>query len=618
MSREERDGSAGFVEHAATAARSPDPPYVGREPLPSAAERTNADGACDEVVLPISPEVPGGDPEQPTTGLTPSEPSASLSEKREPSADFGPRKGESRRDYLRREFQQLRSYIVVTSAYLLFSLTDGGIRMIVLLYSIFLGFSAFATALMFSAYELAGVSTNIIAGMIGSAWGIRAPLLIGLGFQLLGLVMLFVWQADNQHLLGVRGAVYVAAAQVLSGAAKDMVKLSGKSISRLVTPESKQTRLFRLVGFITGFKNTFKGLGYIMGASIVFVSYYAALGVMVGIVLIVAVIVWFGLDWETGRIPHDYVSLRRMLTVNHNVGFLCLARIFLFGVRDLWLEVPILYFLQNQKYGFSWPDYAVGLFVGLYTVQYGQIQSWAPQYLLRPLGQMPSNRYTLLFWNILLLPVVVFMAAFIQWSPTFANHDVNGMIGFVIVTVFAFSFVFAVNSSAHSYMIVKYTSGDKVAMTVGFYYMTNAIGRFIGTFFGGLLYTYVSSDKVESLAACFWTSVGFILAAEVFTYFLHDNVGGFRCGPCFAYAVDAEDSEVSPSKVGLIEGKPASSFLDSDTHMNNKLEKAELSPAYQGDQFAGVPRTAYSTGSEETQAEIPGSQIRNERDRNER
>ncbi|KAK4533526.1 hypothetical protein CCYA_CCYA17G4408 [Cyanidiococcus yangmingshanensis] len=517
-----------------------------------------------ESVLPTSTEVDDGGLEHVASVQAPMELDAPPPKKRDPSADFGPREGETRREYLRREFQQLRSYIVVTSAYLLFSLTDGGIRMIVLLYSIFLGFSAFATAIMFSAYELAGVSTNIIAGMIGSTWGIRTPLLIGLGFQLLGLVMLFVWQAKQDSLLNVRGAVYVAAAQVLSGAAKDMVKLSGKSISRLVTPESKQTRLFRLVGFITGFKNTFKGLGYIMGASIVFVSYYAALGVMVGIVLVVAVIVWFGLDWETGRIPHDYVTLKRMLTVNHNVGFLCLARIFLFGTRDLWLEVPILYFLQNQKYGFSWPDYAVGLFVGLYTVQYGQVQSWAPQYLLRPLGQMPSNRYTLLFWNILLFPVVIFMAAFLQWSPTFANHDVNGMIGFVIVMVFVYSFVFAVNSSAHSYMIVKYTAGDKVAMTVGFYYMTNAIGRFIGTFFGGLLYTYVSSDRVKSLAACFWTSVGFIVVAEIFTYFLHDNEGGFRCGPCLAYAVNADNQETDLDQGDLskTKGAPEEQVMD--------------------------------------------------------
>jgi MFS family permease len=495
--------------------------------------------------------------EQEASVQAPISPDGTPAEKREPSADFGPRAGETRREYLRREFYQLRSYIVVTSAYLLFSLTDGGIRMIVLLYSIFLGFSAFATAIMFSAYELAGIVTNIIAGMVGSTWGIRAPLLIGLGFQLLGLVMLFVWQAKQETLVNVPGAVYVAAAQVLSGAAKDMVKLSGKSISRLVTPESKQTRLFRLVGFITGFKNTFKGLGYIMGASIVFVSYYAALGVMVGIVLVVGIIVWFGLDWETGRVPHDYISLKRMVTVNHNVRFLCLARIFLFGTRDLWLEVPILYFLQNLKYGFSWPDYAVGLFVGLYTVQYGQVQSWAPQYLLRPLGQMPSNRYTLLCWNILLLPIVIFVAAFLQWSPTFANHEVNSMIAFIIVMVFVYSFVFAVNSSAHSYMIVKYTAGDKVAMTVGFYYMTNAIGRFLGTFFGGLLYTYVSANKVTSLAACFWASTGFVVIAQFFTYFLHDNEGGFRCGPCVQYAVDADESGKNLDDASLSKSKDA-------------------------------------------------------------
>lgn len=44
----------------------------------------------------------------------------------------------------------------------------------------------------------------------------------------------------------------------------------------------------------------------------------------------------------------------------------------------------------------------------------------------------------------------------------------------------AFCLLFAVNSSIHSYLIVKYAQGDKVAMNVGFYYCANAAGRLTG------------------------------------------------------------------------------------------------------------------------------------------
>ncbi|KAK4538042.1 hypothetical protein CDCA_CDCA15G4067 [Cyanidium caldarium] len=474
----------------------------------------------------------------------------------------------------RDELAALKPYVVVTTTYLLFSLTDGGIRMVVLLYSISLGFSALATALMFASYELSGVVTNILAGMIGSAWGIRTPLLIGLGFQTVSLGMLFVWQAEQSVLHNVHGAIYVAAAQVLSGAAKDMVKLSGKSISRLVTPESKQTRLFRLVAFITGFKNTFKGLGYILGAGLVQVSYYGVLAALLGIIGVTVPIVLWGLDWDTGRVPRDYVSLRRMLTVNHNVGFLCLARVFLFGTRDLWLEVPILYFLQNGVYGFGWPDYAVGLFVGIYTIVYGQVQSWAPQYLLRPLGQMPANRYTTLFWTLWLFPITFLIGGILQWSPQFADRDLGSMISFVLIMVMVFSCVFAVNSSVHSYLIVKYTAGDKVAMTVGFYYMTNAVGRFVGTIGGGALYTFVSSNRVVSLASCFWVSLGFIVLAELFTIFLRDNQGGFQCGRCIRYGVDDASTPTDTRKDATAADKPS---VESD--IDKDVEKAQSEAA---------------------------------------
>lgn len=57
-----------------------------------------------------------------------------------------------------------------------------------------------------------------------------------------------------------------------------------------------------------------------------------------------------------------------------------------------------------------------------------------------------------------------------------------------------FAVIFAMNSSIHSYLILKYSGKDKVARTVGFYYMSNAMGRLVGTVGGGFLYEYVNFE----------------------------------------------------------------------------------------------------------------------------
>jgi NADH-quinone oxidoreductase subunit M len=49
-----------------------------------------------------------------------------------------------------------------------------------------------------------------------------------------------------------------------------------------------------------------------------------------------------------------------------------------------------------------------------------------------------------------------------------------------------FGFVFAVNSSVHSYLILAFGSADRITRDVGFYYMANAAGRLLGTLLSGL------------------------------------------------------------------------------------------------------------------------------------
>ena len=51
-----------------------------------------------------------------------------------------------------------------------------------------------------------------------------------------------------------------------------------------------------------------------------------------------------------------------------------------------------------------------------------------------------------------------------------------------------FGALFAVNSAVHSYLILSFSSGDRVTLDVGFYYMANAAGRLLGTLLSGLCY----------------------------------------------------------------------------------------------------------------------------------
>ena len=80
----------------------------------------------------------------------------------------------------------LKPFAVISISYLLFTVTDGAIRMIVLLHAYAKSFSALQVALMFTLYELAGVVTNLVAGFAGAKLGIKCTLVVGLLLQLVG------------------------------------------------------------------------------------------------------------------------------------------------------------------------------------------------------------------------------------------------------------------------------------------------------------------------------------------------------------------------------------------------------------------------------------------------
>lgn len=170
---------------------------------------------------------------------------------------------------MEKRYGPLYPYVIISIAYLCFTVTDGAIKMIVLLHAFQNNFSALDVAIVFSFYEAAGVVTNLLAGLLGARWGIKTTLLSGLTIQLVAFAMLFGWK-DSWSI--VEAIIYVTVSQTLSGVAKDLTKLGGKTVTKLVTPEGKNSKLFKLVSLITGWKNSLKGVGYFIGAALVSVK----------------------------------------------------------------------------------------------------------------------------------------------------------------------------------------------------------------------------------------------------------------------------------------------------------------------------------------------------------
>lgn len=125
------------------------------------------------------------------------------------------------------------------------------------------------------------------------------------------------------------------------------------------------------------------------------------------------------------------------------------------------------------------------------------------------------------------------------------------MIAWLIAMIVLFAIIFAINSSIHSYLVVKYAKEDKVAVSVGFYYMSNAVGRLVGTLGSGILYTYVGgnkgkyagTDSTSGLAACFLAGTLSSLLAAVITLWIDDQGKGLKCGRCITLVANKSSEE---------------------------------------------------------------------------
>ncbi len=400
----------------------------------------------------------------------------------------------------------LAAYVAVTAAYWAFMLTDGALRMLVLLHFHTLGFSPVQLAYLFLLYELAGIVTNLSAGWIAARFGLASTLYAGLSIQIIALLALS--RLDPGWAVTV-SVVYVMAVQGASGVAKDLAKMSAKSAVKVLAPET-QGSLFRWVAVLTGSKNAVKGVGFLLGAGLLavigFVPAVLAMAAALTVILF-AVAIGMPEGLPAGR---KGARFREVFSHDPNVNWLSAARVFLFGARDVWfvVGVPIYFYAvlsDGTEAGNRAAFFMVGSFMAAWTILYGAVQAYAPRLLRaasRPETEIVAEARR---WAGLLLVIPALLAALV-WL---AGAPAPWLTVALVLGLLVFGAVFAVNSSLHSYLILHFTQAARVTMDVGFYYMANAAGRLLGTLLSGLTY------QAGGLSLCLATAAAMVALSRI-------------------------------------------------------------------------------------------------------
>ncbi|MGL4440036.1 MAG: organoarsenical effux MFS transporter ArsJ [Bosea sp. (in: a-proteobacteria)] len=373
----------------------------------------------------------------------------------------------------------LRNYAIVTAAYWGFTLTDGALRMLVLFTFFKLGYSPFTLAFLFLLYEAAGILANMVGGWLASKHGIKRMLIVGLSTQIVGFLILSAMDPGWEAALLV---TWVVLAQGICGVAKDLTKTASKSAIKLTEAEAKgdgQGRLFKWVAWFTGSKNAMKGLGFFLGGVLLEAfGFSLSLWLMAGALALVLAGVVLSLPALKGKSKASK-SVKELFGKNRGVNLLALARIGLFGARDVWFVVGVPVFL----YANGWTFPMVGAFLAIWTIGYGVVQASAPAVIRRSADGLSNEVPAAKLWSLMLMIVPFALAAILVFAPP--RPDLILVAGLCL-----FGVIFAVNSSVHSYLILAYAGSEKAAEDVGFYYAANAAGRFAGTLLSGLLYQW--------------------------------------------------------------------------------------------------------------------------------
>jgi len=388
---------------------------------------------------------------------------------------------------------QLRNYVLVTAGYWAFTITDGALRLLVLLHFHELGYSPVAIAFLFLSYESMGVLTNLLGGWVGARTGLNRTLIVGLVLQIVALVALTFQQSEWAQWVSV---VFVMAAKALSGIAKDLTKMSSKSAVKFVAGDGEGA-LFKMVAILTGSKNALKGVGFFVGAALLaWIGYDAALWSMAAALTVTVVAVGVLLNEDIGK-SKKKPPLKSILSKSEAVNRLAAARVFLFASRDIWFVVALPIFLTTEL---GWSYYGVGGFLAAWVIGYGMVQSVAPRFVRRGGDQEVAAAR---LWAL----VLGIVSAAIATAVTFDVATTVAIVGGLVV----FGVVFALNSSLHSYLILAYADSDEVSLDVGFYYSANAVGRLTGTLLSGLLYLW------GGLEVALWGSTAFVVITWLLT-----------------------------------------------------------------------------------------------------
>lgn len=380
----------------------------------------------------------------------------------------------------------LRQYGIVTGNYWAFTLTDGALRMLVVLYFYGLGYSPLAIALLFVFYEVFGVITNLVGGWLGARFGLNRTMNTGLALQILALCMLLA-PADWLSV------TWVMAAQALSGIAKDLNKMSAKSAIKMLVPSGADAQLYRWVALLTGSKNALKGVGFFLGGMLLaafgFQGAVTSMAIALTVVWVLSILL---LKQDLGK-ASGVRKFTDVFSKSPAINRLSAARMFLFGARDVWFVVALPVFLSQQlQWGYSW----VSGFLACWVIGYGIVQSQAPR-----VARFDGDAGSAWQWALALsvLPALMAVALFLEWQVQ------TVLVGGLIL----FGVLFALNSALHSYLIVSYADADGVSLDIGFYYMANAMGRLLGTVLSGWLY------QTSGLALCLVVSAAMVVIAAV-------------------------------------------------------------------------------------------------------
>jgi hypothetical protein len=385
-----------------------------------------------------------------------------------------------------------RNYAIVTAAYWGFTLTDGALRMLVLLHFYRLGYSPFTLAFLFLLYEAMGVLANLVGGWLATRYGIARMLGVGLATQITGFLLLSqlspAWTATMS-------VAWVVLSQGVCGVAKDLTKTASKSAIKL-TAGTASGQLFKWVAWFTGSKNAMKGVGFFLGGLLLDrLGFQAALWTMAGLLgLVLAGVVAF-VPPLMGKSKASK-SARELFAKHRAINLLAAARVALFGARDVWFVVGVPVFL----YASGWTFTMVGGFLAAWTIGYGLVQALAPALVRRSDDGLSAEVPAARRWSAVLALIPVGLAVAVALKLPHLDWVVVAGLG-------VFGFAFAVNSSVHSYLILAYAGSEKAAEDVGFYYAANALGRFFGTLLSGLLYQgggllYALCGSAAMLFAC--------------------------------------------------------------------------------------------------------------------